>query len=272
MARPQFSAPLPAPQQDGRTKKVFISWSGQRSRKIAEVLRDWIPTVLPLDAWISTEDIRKGSRWSHTLASELQSTELGILVVLPENRYSLWLNFEAGAISKWVDHAKVAPLLFELLPSDLAGEPLSQFQATIFKKDDVLKLLKSMGEALEGELSQPKLERALDFTWPGLQERVRAALKSAPRGPHRNSPEPKSHAELDQALLSVLELIGLSEDNLMTDSEVAEALNIKRAKAEMFLVQLTTEGLLEQHHVAMVGECFSVTPTGVAYLHGHGLI
>ena len=43
--------------------KVFISWSGDRSRKIGEALRDWLPDVLPLvDAFLSTEDIEKGAK------------------------------------------------------------------------------------------------------------------------------------------------------------------------------------------------------------------
>lgn len=52
--------------------KLFISWSGEISHKVAVVLRDWIPAVIPsITPWVSTEDIRKGTRWGAELAKEL---------------------------------------------------------------------------------------------------------------------------------------------------------------------------------------------------------
>ena len=38
--------------------KIFISWSGEQSREMAEALRDWIPDVLPeAEPWMSVADI-----------------------------------------------------------------------------------------------------------------------------------------------------------------------------------------------------------------------
>ena len=44
---------------------IFVSWAGRDSHAIALVLRQWLPRVLPfVRPWVSSEDIRKGTRWS----------------------------------------------------------------------------------------------------------------------------------------------------------------------------------------------------------------
>ena len=43
--------------------KVFLCWSGTRSKGIANALHEWLPRVIQaLDPWISV-DIDKGARW-----------------------------------------------------------------------------------------------------------------------------------------------------------------------------------------------------------------
>ena len=66
--------------------KVFISWSGPLSHRIALILRDWLPVVLPcMDPWVSSEDIPKGTRWGTELARELEGTHSGIICLVPDN-------------------------------------------------------------------------------------------------------------------------------------------------------------------------------------------
>jgi hypothetical protein len=48
--------------------KVFISWSGETSRRIAEVIRDQLPNALQfVRPFFSHEDIDKGARWEPEL-------------------------------------------------------------------------------------------------------------------------------------------------------------------------------------------------------------
>lgn len=119
--------------------KVFISWSGARSKNVAEILRSWVPKVLQaVRPWMSDEDISTGTRWSAEIASELEISKAGIVCITPENQHNPWLMFEAGALSKTLTETFVCPYLFDLSPSQLSG-PISQFQATLATKEGTFK-------------------------------------------------------------------------------------------------------------------------------------
>jgi hypothetical protein len=52
---------------------VFISWSGERSRYVAEQLRAWLKDVMQtIEPWVSSEDIRQGARWNVDVARKLE--------------------------------------------------------------------------------------------------------------------------------------------------------------------------------------------------------
>src|SRR5689334_7727654 len=120
--------------------KVFISWSGERSGKLAEALREWLPLVLQgVELWLSRNDLDKGARWSLEIAKELEGTKVGIICLTTENKEKPWILFEAGAISKTMETAFVCPYLLDIQPSDVQP-PLGQFQATRAQKEDTRKL------------------------------------------------------------------------------------------------------------------------------------
>ena len=99
--------------------KVFLSWSGEKSHKVALVFRDWFLSVIQsLVPYVSSEDIDKGTRWSTDIAKELEDSSFGILCVTKENLTAPWLTFEAGALSKTMDKSFVSPFLFDIKRSD----------------------------------------------------------------------------------------------------------------------------------------------------------
>ena len=155
--------------------KIFISWSGRISHEIAIALHDWLPLVIQaLRPFISSGDIKKGMRWSDTVASELQNTKVGIICLTPYNFKSPWLNFEAGALSREVNHSFLLPLLFGIKPLDLHG-PLSQFQSTTCEKDDIYRLLSSINEIIEDEHRVPSELLTLTFEtfWLRLDKKLK---------------------------------------------------------------------------------------------------
>jgi hypothetical protein len=172
--------------------KVFISWSGSLSRRVAETLRDWLPNVLQaLEPWMSAEDIDKGARWSSEVANKLSSIKAGILCVTADNMEAPWLNFEAGALSTTLEKTFVSPYLIGLRPTDLKG-PLVQFQATESNnKSDTHLLIATLNKALgDDALSEKLLGKAFETYWPELElslQKIQSA-KTPPR-PQREERE-----------------------------------------------------------------------------------
>jgi hypothetical protein len=151
--------------------KIFLSWSGDMSHQVACALRDWLPYVIQsLKPFISSEDINKGTRWSDVLAKELSDTQYGIICITPYNLNAPWLNFEAGALSKFIDRSFVSPFLFHVNRDGIKG-PLSQFQSTIYSEEDILNLLTSINNRLDDEarLDQQLLEAEFKVWWEKLK-------------------------------------------------------------------------------------------------------
>ncbi len=153
--------------------KVFISWSGDRSKEVAEVLGAWLPTVIQsVEPWVSTE-IGKGSRWGEDIVTELNDAKAGIICLTPDNLEAPWIHFEAGALSKTLGQALVSPYLLGVEPADVGG-PLGQFQATVANKPDTLRLLQTLNrESADHALPDARLEKAFEVWWPELEGKLK---------------------------------------------------------------------------------------------------
>lgn len=161
--------------------KIFISWSGELSKKVAFSLKTWLKSMIhTVEPYVSSEDISKGVRWSSNVAKELESSAFGILCVTKDNLQSAWLNFEAGALSKVVNASVVAPFLLDVRSSEIAG-PLSQFQHTEFEREDIRKLIGSVNEALPTPLNEKLLDRTFEKWYEDLHTELLEILgESAP--------------------------------------------------------------------------------------------
>ncbi len=150
--------------------EVFISWSGDRSGKVAGALRDWLPNVIQsVTPFMSASDIDKGSRWANDLASHLEEAQFGLICLTPENLEAPWLLFEAGALSKSMDNSRVVPYLYGVSQAQLEG-PLAQFQAASADKDSTLDVIQSInGVSEENRLETTRIETAFEKWWPQLE-------------------------------------------------------------------------------------------------------
>lgn len=150
--------------------RVFISWSGSSSRRVAEALRDWLPEVLQtVEPWLSAEDIPIGASWQREITASLEDSDAGIICLTRENLRAPWISFEAGALSRL--HALVCPYLFDLNLSELEA-PLAQFQATKADHEGTLALLKILNSTASTRVSDRILERSFERHWPFLEARL----------------------------------------------------------------------------------------------------
>ena len=158
--------------------KVFISWSGELSRDLAEAVADWMPRVVQAaDPFISTRDIAKGDRHFPVIGHQLGEAHFGIFCLTPDNVEAPWIHFEAGAIGKMPEGSRVCCLLFDLRQSNVVG-PLANFQHTVFEREDIMQLVHSMNEAM-GERGVKKPEvlcDAFDGQWGRLETKVKEIL------------------------------------------------------------------------------------------------
>lgn len=180
--------------------KVFVSWSGEKSQAVAQVFHDLLPSILhAADPFISSRDIRAGTRWQPEVATELDDTDFGLICVTGENQDSGWLNFEAGALAKSVDSSRVVPIAVDLSVAEIRN-PLGQFQAITLAKPDIEKMLKSMNEACPAPISDGNLRRTFEKWWPDLEGKLDEILRRD-FGAKEDSPSP---ARTDRDILEEL--------------------------------------------------------------------
>ncbi|MFZ4984980.1 MAG: TIR domain-containing protein [Blastocatellia bacterium] len=166
--------------------KTFISWSGPVSLQVAKALTDWLRDVFPdVEPWMSEDSIQAGSRWGLELTKELSDTNVGVLCLTPDNLQSLWLHFEAGALSKSLGSSSVIPYRFKLRPTDV-GLPLSQFQGVDADQPGTLKLIQSVNKVKERPVEPDRLERAFQKWWPDLQTKLERIDVTTPPAPIRS--------------------------------------------------------------------------------------
>lgn len=157
--------------------KVFISWSGERSKTIAVALQEWLPFVLQYcEPWVSAHDIDAGMRWADQLSSQLDDCDIGVLVLTPENQKAPWVLFEAGAISKSVGQSKLIPLLIDLTPADVES-PLSQFQSVTADRKGVENLCLSINREATPVFPEDKIRLLVQRMWSDFGEKLQDAEK-----------------------------------------------------------------------------------------------
>lgn len=187
--------------------RIFISWSGERSQGLALALHDWLKTILGnIEPWMSKEDIDLGTRWSQSIADELDKANFGVICLTKENMTAPWLLFEAGALTKSVGASQAIPLLFEMEQRDLpSASPLSQIQGEKFEKDGLLRVIKTISKASKDSREDRQIEELFEAMWPKLNEKIR---QIPPVATPKNLPHRTNEVVLEELVENVRSIEG----------------------------------------------------------------
>lgn len=171
--------------------KVFLSWSGQRSKEVANLLSDWLCCVIQASRpWISTRDLDRGSLWFGEINDQLKDTTVGIICLTQENKTRPWILFEAGALAKGLSTSRVCTLLVDLDPKDIE-DPLAQFNHTFPTRDSVMGLVKTLNSTLASNaLDNRILEQVFNTYWPQFEDSFNKILTTTEAQPP-SKPRPK---------------------------------------------------------------------------------
>ena len=174
--------------------KVFISWSGPRSKAVAELLRDWIKCVIQATRpWISTRDIDRGALWFTEISDQLKDTTVGIVCLTQENKNKPWILFEAGALAKGISSSRVCTFLIDLKPSDIE-DPLAQFNHTLPERESIWELIHTLNNCLSANgLDERILEQVFATYWDQFDRGFKDIIKKYPPS---EKPEPRSEKNL----------------------------------------------------------------------------
>jgi len=183
--------------------RVFLGWAGEEANAVALALKEWLPLVCPgLQPWIS-EDITKGARWSAEIAKTLRESRAGVFVLTPDNLTSVWLHYEAGAISN-VERALVCTFL-RRVDKAAVKPPLDVFQhTTAGNKEDTRRLVGDLAALLpDKERAWDEEQRRTAFDRWGWDELVKRLEPIKPPKGGAAAPRPTT----DEMLAEILDAV-----------------------------------------------------------------
>jgi diguanylate cyclase (GGDEF)-like protein len=169
--------------------QVFISWSGNLSRGVAETLASFIQHVVRgVNTFVSTHDIDAGDRWEARVIEELERTHHAILCVTRDNQSSRWLNYEAGALGKALGRAKVIPYTLGFPPGDMQIGPLSRFQGVENNEDGTWSLVRTLNRSMSSPNEEGFVREDFDLWWPRLRQKMSEIMADDPTSSQQNAP------------------------------------------------------------------------------------
>ncbi|MGI1671034.1 MAG: toll/interleukin-1 receptor domain-containing protein [Neptuniibacter sp.] len=142
--------------------KVFISWSGPKSKEMSIILERWMSLIFPHIQFFISDEIEKGSNFLEIILKELNEASLGIFLLTKGNTSSQWIQFEAGAFASKGDDSKIFPIWLDPDIDISDTGPLRFYQGCFVNQKDIKLLIKSINNSLPDPIAEETLIRLYD--------------------------------------------------------------------------------------------------------------
>ena len=154
--------------------RLFISWSGDHSLEVGQLLNGWFPNVLQNVRPFMSTDIPKGANWFGSILEKLRQSQFGIVCLTSDNISSEWISFEAGTMAANLDKQRVTALLVDMASIN-PTLPLAHFQHTTPIRDDMFRLVHAVNSLSREQerLRDRALEMAFNKWWPDFENRFK---------------------------------------------------------------------------------------------------
>lgn len=187
------------------------------------------------------------------------------------------MNFEAGAISKTLESAKVAPFLVGVERSELRDGPLAQFQNTVFDMNDVRLLMLSINSAHHEPLNNANVVKTFQACWRSLEEAINGIdltpiVEEVEIIKDENEQVEMGGGDLHELEVSILMLLAAVDGNELKAEKIASEVEEHLTKVNHYLSKLETGRLISNSIVMNDGIYYFIVDNGREYLVEHGLV
>jgi hypothetical protein len=149
---------------------VFISWSGEASKTMAEGLKAFLQLTLGrCTPWVSSVDIEAGTKWTEELRAKIKNAGYCVVCVTSENATKPWINYEVGAIREGFEK-RTSPWLLDIRPEQLEKLPLSSVQGTSTSREDTYKMIVEINQLLAEPHPATVIDQQFEAHWTGLSK------------------------------------------------------------------------------------------------------
>lgn len=148
-----------------KNNTIFISWSGDFGKELANHLKDEMLNYSPLEGWVSDKDIRIGLPSFSETSKAITNSSFGIICLTPGSSNSRWLNYEAGGLYSNLKRCFVVEF------GEKAMSPLDEFQKVDgTKKEGWIRVLKDMTEHLVPKVNNKQISSWVDVNFIELEK------------------------------------------------------------------------------------------------------
>lgn len=159
--------------------KVFLNWSGEESRRIAGLLRDWLPEILDaVEPWLAADTFGRSNHWLEVNAGPFTKAGMIVACVTPANSGENWKSLDPSDFELSI--AETPPQLVLLL----GGVDVSSLQrvpagASVITADrqGIQLLVEKLNGLADRPMDYTILGRRIDAMWPRLERSLPAAEK-----------------------------------------------------------------------------------------------